>query len=71
MTDLPLTGGCNCGAVRFEVTERLVRGELLPLQALPASQRRRGIAERPHEELLGALSTAGVPRFVDTIRARS
>jgi hypothetical protein len=24
MTDLPLTGGCNCGAVRFEVTEPLV-----------------------------------------------
>jgi hypothetical protein len=23
MTDLPLTGGCNCGAVRFEVTEPL------------------------------------------------
>jgi hypothetical protein len=21
MTELPLTGGCNCGAVRFEVTE--------------------------------------------------
>src|SRR5213593_3865865 len=25
MTDLPLTGGCNFGAVRFEVTEPLVR----------------------------------------------
>jgi hypothetical protein len=24
-SDLPLTGGCNCGAVRFEVTEPLVR----------------------------------------------
>ena len=24
MTDLPLTGGCNCGAVRFEVSEPLV-----------------------------------------------
>src|ERR1044072_649755 len=23
MTDLPLTGGCNCGAVRYEVTEPL------------------------------------------------
>jgi hypothetical protein len=25
MPDLPLTGGCNCGAVRFEVAEPLVR----------------------------------------------
>jgi hypothetical protein len=24
MADLPLTGGCNCGAVRFEITEPLV-----------------------------------------------
>jgi len=24
MTELPLTGGCNCGAVRYEVTEPLV-----------------------------------------------
>jgi len=24
MTGLPLTGGCNCGAVRFEVTAPLV-----------------------------------------------
>lgn len=24
MSDLPLTGGCNCGAIRFEVTEPLV-----------------------------------------------
>jgi hypothetical protein len=25
MTDYPLTGGCNCGAVRFEVTAPLVK----------------------------------------------
>ncbi len=24
MNDVPLTGGCNCGAVRYEVTEPLV-----------------------------------------------
>ena len=24
MTELPLTGGCNCGAVRYEVTEPLL-----------------------------------------------
>jgi hypothetical protein len=25
MTELPLTGGCNCGAVRYEVTAPLVK----------------------------------------------
>ncbi|MFL5875985.1 MAG: GFA family protein [Solirubrobacteraceae bacterium] len=25
MTELPLTGGCNCGAVRYEVTAPLLR----------------------------------------------
>jgi hypothetical protein len=25
MTEFPLTGGCNCGAVRYEVTEPLVK----------------------------------------------
>jgi hypothetical protein len=24
MNNFPLTGGCNCGAIRFEVTEPLV-----------------------------------------------
>ncbi len=47
MTDFPLTGGCNCGAVRFEVTAPLVDCELLPLPALLASQRSRGVGECP------------------------
>ena len=47
MSDLPLTGGCNCGSVRFEVTEPMVVAKLLPLQALPASQRSGGDGERP------------------------
>ncbi len=34
--DLPLTGGCNCEAVRFEVLAPLVVGPLLPLSAMPA-----------------------------------
>jgi hypothetical protein len=44
MPDLPLTGGCNCGAVRFEVTEH-------PLGAAychcTRCQRRTGTAASP------------------------
>ena len=39
MPDLPLTGGCLCGGVRFEVNEPLVFVRLLPLHSLPAAHR--------------------------------
>ena len=32
----PLTGGCGCGAVRFEIVRAAGRRRLLPLHALPA-----------------------------------
>ena len=47
MIGVPLTGGCNCRAVQFEVTAPARQCELLPLQALPASQRHSGVGERP------------------------
>ena len=37
-----LTGGCMCGAVRYELQERAVRLRLVPLPHLPAHQRRAG-----------------------------
>ena len=36
---LPLTGGCGCGAVRFEITPAARAGGVLPLHALPAPHR--------------------------------
>ena len=44
MSDLPLTGGCNCGGVRFEVTEPLVAASYCHCTRC---QRRSGITERP------------------------
>jgi hypothetical protein len=44
MTDLPLTGGCNCGAVRFEVTEPLVTASYCHCKRC---QRRSGAAASP------------------------
>ena len=61
MADLPLTGGCLCGGVRFEIDEPLVSRELLPLHPLPAAHGHRrlgagtdrtGVA--PHREGRGA-----------------
>jgi hypothetical protein len=45
MTDLPLTGGCNCGAVRFEVTEPLVAASYCHCKCC---QRRSGAAASPN-----------------------
>jgi hypothetical protein len=45
MTDLPLTGGCNCGAVRFEVTEPLVAASYCHCKRC---QRRSGAAASPN-----------------------
>jgi hypothetical protein len=44
MSDLPLTGGCNCGAVRFEVTEPLVTASYCHCKRC---QRRSGAAASP------------------------
>ena len=44
MTDLPLTGGCNCGAIRFEVTEPLVTASYCHCTRC---QRRSGAAASP------------------------
>jgi hypothetical protein len=41
---LPLTGGCNCGAVRYEVTEPLVRASYCHCKRC---QRRSGAAASP------------------------
>jgi hypothetical protein len=45
MTDLPLTGGCNCGAVRFEVTAPLVGASYCHCRRC---QRRTGAAASPN-----------------------
>jgi hypothetical protein len=45
MSDLPLTGGCNCGAVRFEVTEPLVGANYCHCKRC---QRRSGAAASPN-----------------------
>jgi hypothetical protein len=60
--ELPLTGGCNCGAVRYEVTEPLLRasychckrcqrrtGAAASAQAHPAPGSFRIVARRPGE----------------------
>ena len=44
---LPITGGCACGTVRYEVTRAARRRELLPLHPLPATQRHRRLRQRP------------------------
>ena len=45
MTDLPLTGGCNCGAVRFEVSAPLVAASYCHCRRC---QRRSGAAASPN-----------------------
>jgi hypothetical protein len=45
MTDLPLTVGCNCGGVRFEVTEPLVAASYCHCKRC---QRRSGAAASPN-----------------------
>ena len=44
MTEFPLTGGCNCGAVRFEVTAPLVGARYCHCKRC---QRRTGAAAAP------------------------
>jgi hypothetical protein len=45
MTDLPLTGRCNCGAVRFEVAAPLVKASYCHCKRC---QRRSGAAASPN-----------------------
>ena len=45
MPELPLRGGCNCGAVRFEVTEPLVAASYCHCKRC---QRRSGAAASPN-----------------------
>ena len=45
MGDLPLTGGCNCGAVRYEVTAPLVAASYCHCKRC---QRRSGAAASPN-----------------------
>jgi len=45
MTEYPLTGGCNCGAVRYEVTEPLVMASYCHCTRC---QRRSGAAASPN-----------------------
>jgi hypothetical protein len=47
MNDFPLTGGCNCGGGSIRGDRAARRRQLLPLQALPASQRSGSVGERP------------------------
>ena len=44
MAELPLTGGCNCGAVRYEITERIPKAGYCHCKRC---QRRSGAAASP------------------------
>ena len=45
MTDLPITGGCNCGAVRFEISQPLLEASYCHCKRC---QRRGGAAASPN-----------------------
>ena len=52
--DLPLTGGCVCGGVRYRGDRAARLGELLPLHALPAPDRDGQLGERADRARLAA-----------------
>ena len=66
MTDLPLTGGCLCGRVRFEVTERPV---LAGYCHCTRCQRRTGTAASVSARLApGALKVVAGEELLDAYR---
>jgi hypothetical protein len=48
MTPLPLTGGCNCGAVRYEVSAALLAASYCHCRRCRRCQRRSGAAASPN-----------------------
>jgi len=63
MTEFPLTGGCNCGAVRYEVTEPLPIASYCHCKRC---QRRSGTSvsasAHPHGHGLAAVAVLGPQR---------
>jgi len=54
MAELPLTGGCNCGAVRYEVTEPLALASYCQCKRC---QRRSGAAASPNAHPAPGINT--------------
>jgi hypothetical protein len=69
MRGCPITGGCNFGAVRYEVTGTSRCRELLPLQALPAAPRRRPNAHANVGRLTLAITKGAREAEVDKVAA--
>ena len=67
MSELPLTGGCLCGAVRFEVTEPLVSSGYCHCTRC---QRRTGTAASPGARIApGSLRVLAGEEHITRVRA--